>query len=246
MTSPDDRAEFRESHTFTGDAEHNLFAKTLAAMEQRIDMEMGWDAAPSLFLLSADPDAQEVAVQLIPPRRWRTMRAEEHPAASLLGFARSLGGPAGFRTRSFADSPAGRCGFAFLTEGLDAPLNAPAWAKPVAKRFILATDIGGRRYLLVRERGATQARYFSIPGTDTENADEIPTALWLLTAALISGAFTPDWFHPLDNKQQDGAPSAAADGRMIAQDVPPRPSRSHTLATSGGAAMFPGQCVHSD
>lgn len=190
MTSSDDGTEFRNGALFPADAEHDLFAKTMIALEERIDAEMGWGAQPCLFLLSADPDTKRVAAELLPPRRWGAVRPGQDPGASLLAFARSLGGPTGFRARSFADSPDGRCGFAFLAEGFGAPRSGPGWAKPVAKRFVTAADIGGRRYMVARERGELEARYVSVPGAAPENVEEVPTALWLLTAALVSGAFT--------------------------------------------------------
>lgn len=204
MTSQYDGIDFRVGSALTGDIEHDLVANALIDIEERIETGLGWDVEPGLFLLSADPHAGEATTELIPTERWRPNKPDDDPVAALVAFAESFGEQRGFWTRKFEDSPAGRCAFAFMAEGWSVKRSEPNRAQrrqlrrgaaplaplpeQVLKRFVSATDIGGRRYMVARERGA-EAKYFSVTGSPTGVIERIPRALWTLTGALASGAF---------------------------------------------------------
>jgi len=188
-------ARFLTGFTPTGDLEHDLVATTLLALEAEVDTKLGWDAPGLLLQISAVSDGplSTVALRPVPAERWLPPGLVTNPARELLEFAQSLNGPEGFTPRAFADCPEGRCGFAFVSEVwmVTTPVSAPLPRRPLAThpkrveaRMVAATDIGGREYWIKRERGGSP-QYLA----GARMIDRIPTALWLLTAAMASGRF---------------------------------------------------------
>ena len=201
MGNYDEGAQYRTGWALTGEPEHDLVVNTLLLLEQHVETSMGWNVEPALYLLSANADTVRVTIEEIAPQRWARGTAEE-PGTALLEFARSFGGPRRWPARAFADMPAARCGFAFLDEYWSAA-TVRDHASPLARgravqgqvrtapmahvRRIAAADVGGRRYLVERKHGGA-ARHRTVDGLERAVVHEpIPTALWLLTAALASG-----------------------------------------------------------
>ncbi|WP_331733551.1 hypothetical protein OG948_59835 (plasmid) [Embleya sp. NBC_00888] len=161
---------FTSIEALTGDGERDALAAALLTAETREGERLGWDRQPTLWALHLPAmDIGVIELRVVPSRRWRGSE-DRNPADVLAGWGLRQPVPESAPARRVADAPDGFAGIAFMYEAWSVPDAALDEAMEQSRaagerlfherddrievRQIVAVDINGNGYLVVRRRGA--------------------------------------------------------------------------------------------